>query len=305
MSATDVAKNADQVELNAFQKILATVDEGLADEEISGELEDSMSRDAGAGEEWAEQDTYRDSEEGLIKKELDNRAALLGELYPFEMCGSSLNYRPPENETRVYEALLLTSLATTRHGKHWLELVSSFEKISARAVKAFFQCDEMWWTGSDSHDSFKKKIDQIHEKTRELEWNLDPNIIDKHKQIKDASVDFINYKRMLDQRTGGLFFYGQSACGDNWFSKTETDMRPQKLKRIFREPYADPIKLFMIPYLITNDEDRTMIEAAANFAGVIFDRARLTRLLVDTLQEDIELKKEIENVFCLAEGKCR
>lgn len=303
MKAIDVAKNADQVELNAFRNGYAVVSDGLTDEEISGEIEELVYRDTNTLEKWADEDTYRDTEEGLIKKELDNRVELLEELYPFEMRGSSLGYRNPKHETKVYESLLLTSLATRRQGKHWLELVSSFEKVSARAVREFFECDEMWWTGSDSHDAFKEKIDRIYKKTRELEWNPDPNIFDRHKKIKDAGVDFINYRYMLDQRVGGIFFYGQSACGDNWFSKTKTDIRAKELERIFRKPYADPIKLFTIPYLITSDDHRTMIRAASNFSGVIFDRARLTKLLVDAIQ-DVKVKKEIGNIFCLADKKC-
>ena len=191
----------------------SVISDGLADEEISGEVEDLVDRDSNDLEEWAAHDTYRDTEEGLIKKELDKRFELLQGLYPFDIGQSSLVYRKLEDETKIYESLLLTSLTTRRQGRYWLELVSSFEKLAARAVREFFQCDKTWWTGANSQDAFKAIIDKIHNQTGELEWNPDPNIVDSHKKIKDAGLDFINYRYLLDDRVGGIFFFGQSACG--------------------------------------------------------------------------------------------
>ena len=101
MKAIAVAKNADQVELGAFRDGYAIVGDGLADEEISGELEELADNDSGALEEWAAQDVYRDTEEGSIKKELELRSELLGRLYPFEMRGALLSYRNSDHEIRI------------------------------------------------------------------------------------------------------------------------------------------------------------------------------------------------------------
>ena len=96
---------------------------------------------------------------------------------------------------------------------------------------------------------------------------------------------------------------GKVLVGENWFSKTETDLRVQKLERIFRKPYANPVNLFTIPYLITSDDHLLMIKAASNISGIIFDRARLTKLLSHTKQDN-DVEEEIRNIFCLADKKC-
>ena len=303
MDALDIAENADQVELIALRNQYAVVSDGLDDEVISGEIEELMKVDQGPGvmESWSVLDTYNDSQQGMIMQELESRSHLLQTIYPFKLEHSALTYNNSESTDKVYEALLMTALTTRRQGRYWLELVDSFEKLSALAVKEFFQCNEVWWTGASTNEQFKQLVEAIHENTSELEWNADPNLFNNHEQIKDAGLDFINYRR-LDQRAGGLFYFGQSACGRNWFSKTEQDLRPQKIERIFRMPYADPVKLFTIPYLITNDQQK-MLRAANNFSGLIFDRARLTRLLID-MEGDAVVRQEIGNVYHLASEKC-
>ena len=303
MRAIDVANKADQVERDALLKKYAEVSDGLADEIISGEIEDLMVVDDGQSEpgHWSNLDTYSDSMQGKIMQELQNRSILFSDIYPFELNHSRLKHKNPGSVDKIYEALLLTSLTTRRQGKNWENLVESFEKLSAWAVKRFFQCDKIWWTGASNDEKFKQLIETITKETGELEWDPDPNISGKLKKIKDAGLDFINYRR-LDERVGGLFYFGQSACGQNWISKTEKDLRPRRIQRIFRMPYADPVKLFTIPYLITNDAEE-MINAANNFSGLIFDRARLTRLLVQ-MQSEKNVKKEISNVHHLASEEC-
>ena len=305
MRSNDTAKNADQVELRAIQNLHATIDEGLIDEAISGEIEDRMQSDVDPQEteDWSILDSYNDSQQGKIMDELQARSELLGTLYPFNLKHSTLNYNQSRSvDSNIYETLLLTSLTTRRQGRDWLNLVDSFEKLSAWAAQKYFQCSEVWWTGANSADRFKDLIDKIHQKTGELEWDPDPNVIKSGSNVKDAGLDFINYRNLIDSRVGGLFYFGQSACGDDWLGKTRQDLRRGRHRRIFREPYADPVRLFTIPYLITNDHHQ-MMEAASNISGVVFDRARLTNLLVD-MRDDEKVKQEIQNMYCLASSKC-
>ena len=227
--------------------------------------------------------------------EIEKRAKLLKSNYPFLLTNSSLRYpNPSNNGPQIYEALLITSLITDRRGGSWSELASSFENLSARVIEKFFQCTETWWTGANSDPQFKTIIDEIHEHTGELEWNPDSNIINNYKRIKDAGVDFINYRQLTEKRMGGLFFFGQSACGDNWFGKTKTDLRTENYERIFRKPYAAPVKIFVIPYFVNNS---VLVKANNNLSGLVFDRATLTHFLVNLVKPEHGGADEL-NTFC-------
>ena len=295
MRALETAKNADQVELIAFQRGYAPISEGLADEEFSGEFEDLAISEIQNQDDWMARDTFSDTELGSIKKEIENRAKLLTKSYPFNLNESSLSYsKSNQKKLKIYEALLLISTIHDRSGKQWKEVVDEFEKLSLNAVEVFFQCTKTWWTGANSERKFKDIIDDIHKHTGELEWNPDSKIIENYKRIQDAGFDFINYRQLTDNRAGGIFFFGQSACGQDWFNKITRDLRENKYERIFRKPYAAPVKIFVIPYLVN---EKTMIKALNNLSGLVFDRAVLTSLLVndviidgvtDKLQEFID-----------------
>ena len=304
-SIQSTARNADQVELRAIQTSYASIDEGLVDEAISGEAEDLMQTevDQHETEDYAKQDVYNDNQQGKIMVEIEKRSELLEELYPFDLKQSSLHYKnSSKGNNKIYETLLLISLTTNRRGKDWLKLVASFEKLSVWVTKYYFQCSEAWWTGAYGNNRFKEIIEDIRDETGELEWNPDPNFARYTKSAKDAGLDFINYRNLIDQRVGGLFFFGQSACGDDWFAKTQRDLRTNRLRKLFRLPYADPVKIFTIPYLLTSDHEK-MLEAADNISGLVFDRARLTSLLTD-MKNDKKVKKEIRNIYQLASKDC-
>ena len=304
-SVQSTARHADRVEFCAFQKSYASFDEGLVDEVISGEAESLMLTevDNHEVEDYAKLDVYNDNQQGRIMDEIQKRSKLLGDLYPFDLKQSSLHYiSSSSSNSKIYETLLLISLTTNRQGKDWLNLVASFEKLSGWVTKYYFQCSKAWWTGADGSKKFKEMIKKIYDETGELEWNPDENFLSRIRNVKDAGLDFINYRNLIDQRAGGLFFFIQSACGDDWFAKTQRDLRTKSLEKLFRQPYADPVKIFTIPYLLTSNHEK-MLEAAGNISGLVFDRARLTSLLFD-MENDKKVTKEIRNIYQLANKDC-
>lgn len=303
-AAQKTARDADKAELSALHNMNASIDEGLVDESISGESEDLIQTefDEFDLEEYARQDCYNDSLQGKIREEIENRSDLLGELYPFELRYSSLHYKTSgPTGSKVYETLLRVSTASTRQGADWNSLAASFEQLSAWAIKEFFQCRKAWWTGVGSGNPFKDLVDRIHQETGELEWNPDPNFPVSASNVNDAGLDFINYRNLIDMRKGGIFYFGQSACGNDWSSKIKLDLRESRYKRFFREPYANPVKVFTIPYLLASDHEK-MLKATSDLRGLVFDRSRLTRLL-SSMRDDEDVAAEIGNIHALAE-KC-
>ncbi|MYB34065.1 MAG: hypothetical protein F4X92_02850 [Gammaproteobacteria bacterium] len=228
---------------------------------------------------------------------------MLKDFYPFELRQSSLHYSSSRLDgNNVYESLLLVSLAEKRQGADWKSLVDSFELLSSWAIKEFFQCGNVWQTGAGSACSLEDVIGRIHEVTGELEWAPDKNFPSSVVSVKDAGLDFISHRNLIDLRKGGgIFYFGQSACGNDWPSKVKIDLRENRYKRFFREPYANPVKVFTIPYLLASSHEK-MLEATSDLCGLVFDRSRLTSLLCGML-DDSDVKEEISRVYTLAE-KC-
>ena len=83
-SIQKIAKNADQVEVRAFQMSYASIDEGLVDEAISGEAEDmiQIEGDPDETEEYAKQDMYNDNQQGKIMQRFKRGTNYLGNSTP-------------------------------------------------------------------------------------------------------------------------------------------------------------------------------------------------------------------------------
>ncbi len=303
-AAQKTAQNADQVEFSALQNQNASIDEGLIDESISGEFEDSTENftDDLDAEEYAMRDRYDDTQQGRILEELQNRIKLLGNCYPFELKQLSLRYKTAmPDQVNAYVALLQISLATSRQGSNWHSLVGCFEYLSALVLKEFFQCTNAWWTGAGATDPLRSYIENIHKRTGELEWNPDPNFPNSLSNVKDAGLDFINYRNLVDTRTGGIFYFGQSACGNDWPSKVKNELKRNRYSRFFRSPYANPVKVFTMPYLITSNNE-IMLAAMDELSGLVFDRARLTKLIWE-MGRNNGVNEHIQKIIALAE-KC-
>ncbi len=138
-------------------------------------------------------------------------------------------------------------------------------------------------------------------KTGELEWNPDPNFPRSLSNVKDAGLDFINYRNLVDTRTGKIFYFGQSACGNDWPSKVKNELKRNRYSKFFRSPYANPVKVFTMPYLITSSNE-TMLAAMDELSGLVFDRARLTKLIWE-MGRNNDVNERIQKIMALAE-KC-
>lgn len=284
MRGLAIAKNADQVEHEAVLRGYASTSDGLADEEISGELDDEISNEElflqpeFESETWAIKDEYLEVEESSTLQELKNRSAILGELYPFEIRNSSLKYLGDNSESSIYETLLMISLLVEKNSLLFQrDIADNFERLSCMIAEHFFGCSTLWWTGAASENSFKDLIDQIHIDTQELEWSPTAIVFPTLREIKDGGIDLIAHRDIIDSRTGKIFVFGQSACGQDWIEKTKKDLDDAKLRHIFKLPFISPIKFLCMPYLHALDE-RIICLGTMNLEGAIFDRARITHL---------------------------
>jgi hypothetical protein len=223
----NITINADQAEFRALIEVTASIRSGTADERIADALDDFDAQSNADVEDWAKEDIQLDNADGATIEEIERRIQLLCGLYPFKLIGASLEYCPPANNSRLYEALLCISQANNLTTGKYKYLPRHFEFLSCIVSEVYL--------GSDSH-SFRtgwprgigepKRLKALVEKIRQLsgnmmgEWSWKPKeglpIDPSPRDAKECGVDIVAWKKSVDGRTGQLYLLGQCACGKNW-----------------------------------------------------------------------------------------
>jgi hypothetical protein len=295
----DIASNVDQVERASIRYGAAAVSDGLEDERLAGIfIEKAVERTTMLEDEWEVEDEVIETVEGNAIEEIEERAKLLGEHYPFSLNGTSLRHR--QSHTGLYEFCLAASIEKYIKHKPYNRIPIAFERVAAEAVRYYLGRDAIALrTGWPSHDKAKRPIKFkdmakiLQESTGEWVWApRPPNPPDPHhRKVKDAGVDFVVWKPMPDQRPGKLFVLGQCACGNDWDTKLhEPDQ--EELDRWFRPAtYASFQKVFAMPRPITNES--VFSEMGLLVKGIVFDRIRLTALVEENLDAFTSWKNEL------------
>ncbi|WP_223621426.1 hypothetical protein [Lysobacter sp. ESA13C] len=282
--------NADQTELEAIKRGDVVIDAGVRDDTISGaidELEVAEDGDDGppGNEAWAENDLRLDAEVGAIREELQRRVSLLGTAYPFELSGERLIYRP--SESGFYEFCLAICLAKSITRKPYTDLPRRFERATAKLVEHYMGSDSTslhvgWPRDKAIGRRFRTAMKHLEHMPWEWTWSPEmgkPQDPDP-KYTKDEGIDFVVIKRLLDDRAGRLYILAQCACGDDWKTKW-TELNVDRIKKWFRNvTLVPPVRAFVTPYLLVDE----MLRETTGQAGLVFDRARLTRIAEDYLE---------------------
>lgn len=268
------AQNADETEFMAMLEGATPLEIGMRDDVIS----DEHHADLDDGNTWQDEEAALDAVSGALIAELDRRAALLGDAYPFRRINSSLRY--VASETLVYEFCLAVSIQKNLSTKPFNKLPILFELISAEAARSYLgDNSQLLRTGWPSHSraerptSFSDLLALLKEKTGEFHWSPRP-LPPKWRENapKDEGVDFVIWKSFQDQRLGSLFMLGQCACGADWENKL-TDLERAKLERWMNPvTWVDFVKAFAIPHHIPGHR---ILSDISSRAGLTFDRVRL------------------------------
>lgn len=279
VTLTEDARNADQAETEAIRQNVVATAVSMHDERIAEELEpeaDSFTR----LEEQMRADVELDSLSGRIIEEIQRRADLLGEHYPFSLTEGSLRYSP--STTGVYEFCLAVSTAPNLTTGALVELARYFEILAGDVVCHYLgEGSEYIRSGAPAYPetavirSFKSAIDYLEEKTGEWPWAPNEDAVGDLGNIKDEGMDFVVWKS-LDRRKGRLFVLGQCACGrTDWHDKTN-DLDLKRIRRWVRElPPVEPLRAFATPHNVTA---KKVFGTLSSYAGLSFDRIRLTAI---------------------------
>lgn len=279
-SDQSTAKNADQAEILAVRYKACPLDEGVRDDRTADAMDDFGALDTATSEVWAVDDSKVDDAVGATACEIERRAALMGDAYPFIKDGNTLKYR--QSHTLAYELCLAIANAQTVVSKPFNRLPPAFERLCRDVVACFMgegACKlrtgwpldgEKWRTSK-----FKSIVDKIHAETSEWVWQPGPGMPDdpNHQNAKDLGIDFVVWKRIPDNRRGMLFLLGQCACGDDWTNKFD-DLNVRSIGESWFRYFSvvDPVRLFCIPRHIANS---TYFDEINRMAGFTFDRARI------------------------------
>lgn len=277
-------KNADQAEFAAIQSGAAIVDQGVYDDRVADAMDDYDPELGPDMERWQHDDLQIDTAVGQAQEEIERRAKLLGDSYPFEIQGGSLTYRP--SKSGFYEFCLAISLAEQITKGEYVNLPRTFERLSAVLVKHFFgdRANALHLGAPrdvEAKSKFGEAMKRVSEITGEWFWGPDPDLPDDPHDTGDHGVDFIVWNAPPDGRAGSAFILGQCACGDDWTDKF-SDVDLQRYGKWFN-PLCyvhPPLKAFTTPHHVGDG----FLNEALKRAGLVFDRARLT-LLADQANE--------------------
>lgn len=275
------ALDADQVESQALLLGLAHVDVGIQDEKMAGVVDDALIE---SGNSWDERQAVLEELSGAIAEEIERRAELMMEAYPFTTGRGALEYRP--SKTGVYEFCLAVAHNPTGELRGHAKASAIFEWI-ARDVLMFhlgsgangFRTGAPPYPFEGRGTSAKETFAALEKKCGEFSWcpalglPQDPS----HKDLKDAGLDVVVWKPWPDGRFAQLFALGQCACGKN--DITVDKGRELSLARLnsWLRPMCQvpPIRCFLAAHHVPNTVELYQLSGEA---GLVFDRARIALL---------------------------
>ena len=267
------AENADQVEFAAFKTGSATPDSGLYDERIAGSQDDLAAEASSAhgAEQWDLVDRAFDDAVGHVHEELQRRADVLKDAYPFVLQSGQISY--VERPLKVYEFFLSVSLSPSLSSGKYVCLPRTFERIATKLVASYFGPNaRSMHMGFPRNDrlTFEQAGKRLHENAGEWVWNPEGDIDPRH--IKDEGCDFVIWLEPSDRRKiGPLFVVGQCACGNDWYDKLD-ELKLDVMKKWFNPlSIVPPVRGFATPRHMVDD----MLREGSRIAGLLFDRTRL------------------------------
>lgn len=277
----DAGLDADQVECQAMLDGLANIDAGVADERISGAVDDQL---VDAGNSWAERQAVLETLSGAVAEEIARRGEMMMESYPFHVRSGSLTYR--RSETGVYEFCLAAARnpSGVAEGKprasavfEWIarDVMALHLGAGARGFRAGWPPYAIEGRGARAKDTF----DALQQHCGEFCWNpehiypSDP----EPKDLKDVGLDVVVWKPWPDGRLAQMFAVGQCACGKNDIdARKGRELSLRRLENWLRPLcYAAPVRCFLAAHHIPN---QTELYDLSKEAGLVFDRARIAML---------------------------
>ncbi len=298
-ASAETIKNADETEIAALRDGFSPIDQGISDDIIAGGLDTFMRQEETQQEPWAEKGLTLDSAVSELAAELERRAGILGDKYPFVISGNSIKLDLKNVNGLVYAYCLCLSYIKNKSTGESRLYPRIFEKISALAVQMFFgptaKSIRTGWPREDGlPKSFVELAKHLEKETGQFVFQPvagAPALRAVH--LKDAGIDFVVYMRHVDNSPAALVVLGQSAVGRNWSGKYE-DINVVKLGNLFQPlTWAKPVKAFTVPFCVTQLETDS---ASLDVGAVFYERIRVS-YLSDLVEGQVKLISQMRRML--------
>ncbi len=225
----------------------------------------------------------KDVEEGWISnifEYLNERSSLFKKSYPFivDNNGIKLINEKLSSQQRLYIYFLISSSLKFFHKlKH--ELISEFEIISEKALKAFLPQSIVHGFGANSayKGSARAKIKELAKDINLAYKERIVNQVSKYNS-KEEGLDVVGWIPFNDNNPNTIIILGQCACGQNWIGKQNETRRYDR----FYDSYILPfIHALFVPHDLKNAKGKFNFDKDINNNTLVFERLRLIELLGD------------------------
>lgn len=254
-------------------------------------------------EEPAEADDERDVEGDEVFAHLQYRAVTFGSYYPFRVGRGEIILREELSEQHRLYLFLLFASALRHFTKHQSLLTKEFELLAVPVLRAYLPGAEvhLFGTNAPAHSRYGDK-NKLYDRLVHLADDLRVDLrttegeISSH-NIGDEGLDVVAWMPFRDDAATMLMLLGQAGCGHEWSEKFH-EVRPERWRRhlVFDCPY---VNLLLIPHCFRQVNgrwfDRLDLEE-----GILFDRVRITSVLVQSPWLAPEATKLVEGVAAYA-----
>lgn len=280
-ASADAVEHADWLELLAFS----------ADDRNSSHSDLTRAIHRGATTEVLNQDETApaendqgDEQSQLVAdaawSEVERRSSVCGARYPFAV-GENHIACNADAETKAYTYLLLLTQYGNSVRPTGLFGERIFEEAAVVAAQSYLTSTTM--TAKAFHfghprptgTGFRTALVRLLAEMGDGQINHDAALLSDQ---NDSHLDVVAWLPFGDSAPSQLIAFGQCATGSNWRTKT-TELSPKSFQRkwFLQHFHVDPIQMFFVPHSIKKD----LWPSVSADAGIIFERCRLTNLLVD------------------------
>jgi hypothetical protein len=205
----------------------------------------------------------------IATAQINERADILGEAYPFDIRAGALTYRGSTRRDDSYVSLLAIAMVHAWRLPSPVRPTVVLEDVVRRALEGISMLAVDMGTGDRRGLSF---VDNLLSGGQYCGLSPTDNPVPRKASAKDAGVDTLGTLPLSDGRSGRWVFLGQVTCGSSltWKRKLK-EPEPQRWRQYLQE--ALPPQAFLaVPHHI---DSRFWEELMVSQDGLLLDRLRL------------------------------
>ena len=217
------------------------------------------------------QEVVEDEEEALslavadARRQIRNRAQVLGSAYPFELDGLVLTANAEWTQRPAYTFLLLLTVLMWDGRRTGTAL---FEHVVADALGAYLGGESLRFGAPRSAPvppNTKRALTYLARKLGERR----SRDIDVRPSDKDMGLDAVAWKDLPDEDPGKVILFGQCATGSGWQSKIG-ELSLERWRGLIATKVT-PVRVFAVPWTLDSQTRNTMQDSGS----IVFDRLRI------------------------------